>query len=155
VKRSTSAATARPKAGTSRARTARPKTAASRAKTASVPRATAARRKAAAPRTFKPTQAAESAAGAADERAAGAIPRSETPRTRAGEGTYPRPRPVREGAPGIGTAGYRDQPGQESGRPTGVELATGAVRAAGEVAQIGLAIGGHVLKRVVDRLPKP
>src|SRR5688572_7997015 len=34
-------------------------------------RATATRRKAAAPRTFEPTTAAESAAGAADERAAG------------------------------------------------------------------------------------
>jgi hypothetical protein len=147
AKRSTTAATARPKAGTSRA-----KAATSRAK---APRAKAARPKAAAPRTFEPTQAAESAAGAADERAAGAIPLSETPRKRAGGGTYPRPRPVREGAPGIGTAGYRDHPDEESGRPSGVELATSAVRAAGEVAQLGLAIGGHVLKRVVDRLPKP
>jgi hypothetical protein len=118
----------------------------------SSPRATAARRKAAAPRTFEPTQAAEAAAGAADERAAGAVPLSETPRE---ERSYPRPRPVSEGAPGIGTAGYRDQPSDESRRPSGVELATTAVKAAGEVAQLGLTIGGHVLKRVVDRIPKP
>jgi len=71
------------------------------------------------------------------------------------ERSYPRPRPVSEGAPGIGTAGSRDQPSDESGRPSGVELATTAVKAAGEVAQLGLTIGGHVLKRVVDRLPKP
>jgi hypothetical protein len=124
------------------------------AKKTSKPRATAARRKAAAPRTFEPTQAAESAAGAADERAAGAIPLGETPR-RPEERSYPRPRPVSEGARGIGTGGYRDQPSQDSGRPSGVELATTAVKAAGEVAQLGLTIGGHVLKRVVDRLPKP
>jgi hypothetical protein len=122
------------------------------AKKTSSPRATAARRKAAAPRTFEPTQAAEAAAGSADERAAGAVPLSETPRE---ERSYPRPRPVSEGAPGIGTAGYRDQPSDESGRPSGVELATTAVKAAGEVAQLGLTIGGHVLKRVVDRIPKP
>jgi hypothetical protein len=69
--------------------------------------------------------------------------------------TAARPRPVREGAPGIGTAGSRDQPSPESGRPSGTELATTAVRAVGEVAQLGITIGGHVLKRVVDRLPKP
>jgi hypothetical protein len=141
-----------PKAGTSRAKTAaRAKT----AKASSTPRATAARRKAAAPRTFEPTQAAEAAAGGAEERTAGAIPLSETPRRQPGQGSYPRPRPVSEGAPGIGTAGYRDRPDEESGRPSGVELATTAVRAAGEVAQLGLMLGGHVLKRVVERLPKP
>jgi hypothetical protein len=117
-------------------------------------RATAARRKAAAPRTFEPTQAAESAAGAADERAAGAVPLAETPPKPSSERTYPRPRPVSAGAPGIGTAGYRDQ-SPESARPSGVELATTAVKAAGEVAQLGFTITGHVLKRVVGRLPKP
>src|SRR5688500_2563044 len=45
-------------------------------KKAATARATATRRKAAAPRTFEPTEAAESAAGAADERAAGALPRA-------------------------------------------------------------------------------
>jgi hypothetical protein len=118
-------------------------------------RPTAARRKAAAPHTFEPTAAAESAAGAADERAAGAVPRAETPPKPASERTYPRPRPVREGAPGIGTRGYRDESSSESARPSGVELAGTAVRAAGEVAQLGLTVGGHVLKRVVRRLPRP
>ena len=60
---------------------------------------------------------------------------------------------MREGAPGIGTAGDRDQP-SESGRPTGVEIASTAVKAAGEVAQFGFTLGGKVLKRVVDRLPR-
>ena len=67
---------------------------------------------------------------------------------------------MREGAPGIGTAGtgtagIRDEPSAESGRPTGTELATTAVRAAGQVAQIGIAIGGQILKRATDRLPRP
>jgi hypothetical protein len=108
-------------------------------------RVTAARRKAAAPRTFEPTEAAEAAAGAADARAAGVT-----------AAAPPRPRAVREGAPGMGTTSPdRDQPSEESGRPSGVELVTTAVQAAGEITQIGLTIGGRIIKRAVDRLPKP
>ncbi len=40
------------------------------------------------------------------------------------------------------------------GAPTGTELVTTTIRAAGELAQIGLTVGGQVLKRAVDRLPK-
>jgi hypothetical protein len=36
-----------------------------------------------------------------------------------------------------------------------VELVTTAGQAAGELTQIGLTIGGRLLKRVFDRLPKP
>jgi len=143
----------------SAAKTSTPKRAAKRSSTS---RATAARRKAAAPRTFEPTPAAEAAAGAADERAAGAPLAAE-----------PRPRPVREGAPGIGTTGERPDPtssatrerapepaaseaeSAERGRPSGVELVTTAVQAAGELTQIGLTVGGRLLKRAIDRLPKP
>jgi hypothetical protein len=109
-------------------------------------RPTAARRKAAAPRTFEPTEAAEAAAGAADERVAGITP-------------GPRPRPVREGAPGMGRKapdrGRTEAEAAESGRPSGVELVTTAVQAAGELTQIGLTIGGRIIKRAVGRLPKP
>ena len=116
------------------------------AKQGAAPRATAARRKAAAPRTFEPTPAAESAAGTADERAAAPPPRE----------PEPRPRAVREGAPGMGTTGEREpQQSSEHGRPSGVELVTTAVQAAGELAQVGLSIGGRIFKRAVDRLPKP
>ena len=56
----------------------------------------------------------------------------------------------------MGTSGERGpQPSPEHGRPSGVELVTTAVQAAGELAQVGLAIGGQILKRAVDRLPKP
>jgi hypothetical protein len=105
-------------------------------------RPTAARRKAAAPRTFEPTLAAETAAGAADERAAGVKP-------------DPKPRAIREAAPKMGARPEREQPSPESGRPSGVELVTTAVQAAGELTQIGLTIGGRIVKRAVDRLPKP
>ena len=39
--------------------------------------------------------------------------------------------------------------------PSGTELVTTAIQAAGELAQIGLTVGGQVLKRAVERLPKP
>jgi len=58
----------------------------------------------------------------------------------------------------MGTSGVRERdeaPSPESGRPSGVELVTTAVQAAGELTQIGLTIGGKLVKRAVDRLPKP
>jgi hypothetical protein len=132
------------------------------------------RRAAPAPKTTTATAASQAAARPSATRTA-AAKRSTTPKTstapkvsaapkaatapKAAAAPKPptaaRPRPVREGAPGIGTAGSRDQPSPESGRPSGTELATTAVRAVGEVAQLGITIGGHVLKRVADRLPKP
>jgi hypothetical protein len=39
--------------------------------------------------------------------------------------------------------------------PTGKELVTTGIRAAGELAQIGFTVGGQVLKRTLDRLPRP
>jgi hypothetical protein len=39
--------------------------------------------------------------------------------------------------------------------PRGTELVTTAIQAAGELAQIGLTVGGQVIKRAVDRLPRP
>jgi hypothetical protein len=133
------------------------------------------RRAAPAPKTTTATAASQAAARPSATRTAAAAKRSTTPKTSTApkvsaapkaatapkaaaapkRPTAARPRPVREGAPGIGTAGARDQPSPESGRPSGTELATTAVRAVGEVAQLGITIGGHVLKRVVDRLPKP
>jgi hypothetical protein len=155
---STAAKTAKPAATTSSAKPAATTTSAkpaASAKRKAASRPTAARRKAAAPRTFEPTEAAEAAAGAADERAAGVT--AERPAAAMRATTQPRPRPVREGAPGMGTtsADREQPPSPESGRPSGVELVTTAVRATGELTQIGLTIGGRILKRAVDRLPRP
>jgi hypothetical protein len=124
-------------------------------KAAAKPKATAARRKAAAPRTFEPTAAAETAAAGADERAAGVKPAGKKPPKTRAESTYPRPKPVSSAAPGIGGTGYRDTSAPEPGRSRRAKIATGAVKTAGGVAQAGVALGRHAVKRVVARLPKP
>lgn len=46
-------------------------------------------------------------------------------------------------------------PPRPIGHPTGTELVTTAIQATGELARIGLTVGGQVLKRAVDRLPRP
>jgi hypothetical protein len=141
--------------------------------------ATATRRKAAAPRTFEPTSAAESAAGAADERAAGVATAPPEQRPRAvregapGMGTSAERTAGAERRRAPAPAGRGDEPRRgeatsgderseadeavspEHGRPSGVELVTTAVQAAGELTQIGLTIGGQIVKRAVDRLPRP
>jgi hypothetical protein len=70
------------------------------------------------------------------------------------------PRPVRAGAPSLAESTERArtaEPASESTNspPSGTELVTTAIQAAGELAQIGLAVGGQVLKRAVDKLPRP
>jgi hypothetical protein len=83
-----------------------------------------------------------------------------TPPARKPAGAH-RPRPVRAGAPALAesTERARSEPSQPPRRgaspPTGTELVTTAIQAAGELAQIGLTVGGQVLKRAVNRLPKP
>jgi hypothetical protein len=75
--------------------------------------------------------------------------------------TARKPRPVRAGAPALRESTERartaEPPPSESTTkpPSGTELVTTAIQAAGELAQIGLAVGGQVLKRAVDKLPKP
>src|SRR3954451_72085 len=85
-----------------------------------------------------------------------------TPSAPAAEPTVPhRPRPVRAGAPAPAEPTQRArseaqeplEPG--AAPPSGTELVTTAVQAAGELAQIGLKLSGRALKRAVDRLPKP
>ena len=69
----------------------------------------------------------------------------------------PRPTAVRPGAPSLdGPPRIAEQPPppRPVGPPRGTELVTTAIQAAGEIAQIGLTVGGQVLKRAVDRLPK-
>jgi len=65
---------------------------------------------------------------------------------------------VRAGAPALKESTERarsEAPEPPSSPPTGTELVTTAIQAAGELAQIGLTVGGQVLKRAVKRLPKP
>jgi hypothetical protein len=70
-----------------------------------------------------------------------------------------KPRPVRAGAPALKESTERARtaeppPESTTKPPSGTELVTTAIQAAGELAQIGLAVGGQVLKRTLDKLPK-
>ena len=69
-----------------------------------------------------------------------------------------RPKAVRSASqnlaePAKKSAGQR-KPAAEPA-PSGTELVTTVVQAAGELASVGLSIGGQIVKRAVERLPKP
>jgi hypothetical protein len=66
------------------------------------------------------------------------------------------PTAVRPGSPPLQTHHRaEDSPPRAIDPPRGTELVTTAIRATGELAQIGLTYGGHLLKRAVDRFPRP
>jgi hypothetical protein len=46
-------------------------------------------------------------------------------------------------------------PGEDGRREGGTDLVTTAVQAAGELAQLGVTIGGQLLKRAAGRIPRP
>jgi hypothetical protein len=46
-------------------------------------------------------------------------------------------------------------PRESDGRPSGTEIVTTAVQAAGELAQIGVTVGSQLLKRAAQRIPRP
>ncbi len=99
--------------------------------------------------TAPPRSSARKSAPAA---AATAPPRSSA---RKPSGAH-RPAAVRAGArplQGRPRAAERP-PSRHVSRPHGTELVSTAIQAAGELAQIGLTVGGQVLKRAVDRLPR-
>ena len=80
----------------------------------------------------------------------------------AGDAKPPKPRPVRAATPNLrksaATANENREPAEERAdakSQSGKELATTVVQAAGELAQIGFAVGGQIIKRAVDKLPKP
>jgi hypothetical protein len=55
----------------------------------------------------------------------------------------------------IPPAGYATPRPDDDGVPRGAELVTTAVKAAGELAQIGLSAGGRAVKSALGRLPRP
>jgi hypothetical protein len=116
--------------------------------------ATKARPKATKPRAAKPkaTKAAAKPKPAAKPRA--------TARPRPQPAPDHGPRAVRPGNASLAESTERarthEVPRPSSTHPpSGTELVTTAIQAAGELAQIGLAVGGQVLRRAVDKLPKP
>jgi hypothetical protein len=46
-------------------------------------------------------------------------------------------------------------PPAPAGRPSGTEIVTTAVQAAGELAQIGATVGSQLIKRAARRIPRP
>jgi hypothetical protein len=66
----------------------------------------------------------------------------------------PKPRAVSPGAEAL-TRAHPAPPPQPLAPPTGTELVTTAIRATGELAQIGLTLSGRALKRTLHRLPHP
>ena len=116
------------------------------AATPAKPKATAAKA------TAKPKPKAKPAA--AKPKAAAARPKATTAN---------KPRAVRSGSPALKAAKDKKQAAgapprrkpQPAQPPRGTELVTTAVQAAGELAQIGLTLGGQAVKRAVRRLPKP
>jgi len=110
----------------------------------------------------KPTAATKPKAVTKPKAAAKPKPAAKSKATPAPEPRTPqRPRPVRAGAPALkeSTERARAEPSEPvtsgSKPPSGTELVTTAIQAAGELAQIGITVGGQVLKRAVKRLPKP
>jgi hypothetical protein len=70
--------------------------------------------------------------------------------------TPSRPVAVTPGCPPLRVSRASDAPPPKPiGAPTGTELVTTTIRAAGELAQIGFVVGGQVLKRTIDRIPRP
>ncbi len=74
----------------------------------------------------------------------------------AGRGPRRSPSPSPPGCPPLRAPRATDAPPPKPlGAPTGTELVTTTIRAAGELAQIGFVVSGQVLKRTIDRIPRP
>jgi hypothetical protein len=98
---------------------------------------------------------AAAAAGDGAARAAGkAAPKAKraAPRAAAKAGAGAK-RAAPTAAP-IPPAGYAT-PRSDDDRPSGADLVTTAVQAAGELTHIAMAAGGHALKSALQRLPRP
>jgi hypothetical protein len=67
----------------------------------------------------------------------------------------PRPKAVRSASPPLKAQRAAHPPPQPIGAPKGTELVTTTIRAAGELTQIGFTVTGQILKRAVDRIPRP
>ena len=67
-----------------------------------------------------------------------------------------KPAAVTPGCPPLKASRAADAPPPPKpiGAPTGTELVTTTIRAAGELAQIGFVVGGQMLKRTIDRIPR-
>lgn len=117
------------------------------------------RREGAAPAVpVKPEAVADVARAAKAERPAAkraAGPKPPAAKRKAAPSREAGPRPVRAAAPSLGGTAPSDADRPAGPPPSGTELVTTVVQAAGEVARIGLTVGGQILRRAVERLPRP
>jgi hypothetical protein len=95
-------------------------------------------------------------AKARPKRTRAAAPKPATPaKSRATRELPHGPAAVTAGSPPLERAHASEPPPKPIGPPKGTEIVTTAIQATGELARIGLTVGGQVLKRAVDRLPRP
>jgi hypothetical protein len=105
------------------------------------------------PRGTRPAKPVAARTKAASPRRAKA---AATGRPRAKAAPAPKPAAVTAGCPPLERPKVSaPPPPRPIGAPTGTELVTTAIQATGELARIGLTVGGQVLKRAVDRIPRP
>jgi hypothetical protein len=78
------------------------------------------------------------------------------PKPKAAANPKPKPAPVRPAPPPPPPPPPPPQSERRpSGPPSGSELVTTAIQAVGEIAQIGVTVGGQVLRRAARRFPRP
>jgi hypothetical protein len=99
----------------------------------------------------RPTRLGGDRRGAAKPKARATTRAAAKPRKAATPKAKHVPQPPRTGAPPAGWQTPGDADSRRDGGP--VELVTTAVQAAGELAQIGLTVGGQILRRAANRLP--
>jgi hypothetical protein len=75
--------------------------------------------------------------------------------TRATPAAAKKPAAVTAGCPPLERPKSAPPPPRPIGHPSGSELVTTAIQATGELARIGLTVGGQMLKRAYNRLPRP
>jgi hypothetical protein len=94
----------------------------------------------------KTATVAKPAAAKAKPKAAAKPKTAKKPKVRTAAGTAPKP-------PAAPPKGWQT-PG-ENGDKGGPDLVMTAVQAAGEIAQLGVTVGGQLLKRAASRIPRP
>ncbi len=121
----------------------------------SLPNARPQRRSAKRDRPARGAKADGAGAAKAKSGAAAAKPRPRAaPKSATRGAAQPRAKAAAPATPAIPPAGYATPRGDDDA-PNGADLVTTAVQAAGELAQIGIEVGGRALKAALQRLPRP
>lgn len=111
----------------------------------------------AAAETRAKTKAASAKPAAKPRKAAATKAKAEPEPARVPVAKPARPRPVRSASKNLAEPAKKaaDKRPAEDRSASGTELVATVVQAAGELAQVGLTVGGQLIKRAVEKLPKP